>query len=97
MNGRKMSWPVALPAVRTPTTSPLRLMNHWSATVAANTSAIDPVPRPIKTPQVSTSIHGWVANVDSAAPAATRRRATEVTLRSPKRAISAAANGAIRP
>ena len=47
--------PAAPPAVSTPITSPRRLTNQRFAMVAAKTSAIDPVPRPISTPQVSTS------------------------------------------
>ena len=95
MNGRNASCPVALPAVRTPTTRPRRCTNHWSATVAANTSAIEPVPRPIMRPQVSTSTHGAVANTLSPAPAATSSSAAVVTRRRPNFAMSAAANGAV--
>jgi hypothetical protein len=84
MDGRNASCPVALPAVSTPTTRPRRRTNHWSATVAANTSAIEPVPSPIMRPQVSTSIQGTVATMLRAAPAATRS-AQVVTARIPNR------------
>lgn len=97
MHGKNTSCPVAEPAVSTPTTSPRLRTNHWSATVAAKTSAIDPVPRPIMTPHVARSIHGSMASTDSAAPPATSSSATVVTRRMPKRAMSAAANGAVRP
>ncbi len=60
-------------------TSPRRLMNHRLATVAANTRAIDPVPRPISRPQVSSSCHDAVMNTVSPLPSAMRTRAAEVT------------------
>ena len=60
-SGRKMSCPVAPPAVRMPMTRPRLFTNHAFASVAASTSAID------------------------------------VTTRIPNRAMSAAANGAMRP
>ena len=50
-----MSWPVALPAVSTPVTSPRLRTNQRPATVATKASAIDPVPSPTSTPQSSTS------------------------------------------
>ena len=78
-------------------TSPRRLMNQRLATVAANTSAIDPVPRPISRPQVSSSCHDSVMNTVSPLPSAMSTSAVEVTWRMPKRSISAAANGAVRP
>ena len=65
--------------------------------VAANTMAIEPVPSPISTPQVSTSCQPEVTKMVSPLPAATSSRAKLVTWRTPKRSISAAANGAISP
>ena len=65
--------------------------------VAANTSAIDPVPRPISTPQQSTSCQPVVTNTVRPLPSATSTRAEQVIRRMPKRSISAAANGAVRP
>ena len=52
MNGRKTSWPAALPAVRMPITRPRLLENHVLAMVAAKTRAMEPVPSPISRPQV---------------------------------------------
>lgn len=65
--------------------------------VAANTSAIDPVPSPISTPQVRISCPGVATKTLSAAPAPITKSATTVTARMPKRCISAAANGAMSP
>ena len=95
--GRKISCPVAPPAVRMPDTSPRRLTNQVSVTTAANTSAIDPVPSPIRKPQVRRICHGCSTNTLSALPAATTRSAMVVTARMPNRCISAAANGAVSP
>ena len=97
ISGRKTNWPAAPPAVSTPITSPRRLTNHRFAMVAAKTSAIDPVPRPISTPQVSTSCQPAVTKTVSPLPSATSTRAQQVILRMPNRSISAAANGAVRP
>ena len=96
--GRKTSWPVALPAVRMPVTRPRRLTNQRCATVAAKTSAIDPVPSPIRTPQVSTSCQLACTNTrEPGRRAATSTGRTAVTRRIPNRSISAAANGAVSP
>ncbi len=95
--GRKTSWPVALPAVRIPVTRPRRRTNQRCATVAANTRAIDPVPRPISTPQVSTSCQLAATKTVSPDPAAISSSAAVVTRRIPKRSMRAAANGAVRP
>src|SRR3954453_7514281 len=97
MSGRKTSCPVALPAVRTPDTRPRRLTNQVSVTTAANTRAIDPVPRPISTPQVRTICHGATTRTLNPAPAATTASAVAVTARTPNRSISAAAKGAVSP
>ena len=50
-------------------TRPRRATNQRLATVAANTSAIDPVPSPTSTPQQATSCQLWVIPVVSALPA----------------------------
>src|SRR6478735_5485586 len=65
--------------------------------VAANTSAIDPVPSPISTPQESTSCQPVVTNTVSPLPSATSSSAEQVITLIPNRSISAAANGAVRP
>jgi hypothetical protein len=77
--GRKISWPVALPAVRMPVTSPRWRTNQRWATVAAKTRAMEPVPSPISTPHVSTSCHDDCTKTVRAAPVAIRSRATVVT------------------
>lgn len=55
--GRKMSWPVAWPAASVPMTRPRRVTNQRLAIVSANTSAMEPVPRPMSRPQKTMSIH----------------------------------------
>ena len=97
ITGRKINWPVAAAAVRTPITSPRRATNQRLATVAANTRAIDPVPSPISTPQVSISCHPCETKMVNPLPAATKTRAALVMVRMPNRSMSAAANGAISP
>ena len=88
---------MALAAVRTPITSPRRRTNQRLATVAANTSAIDPVPSPISTPQSSTSCQLLVTKTLRPLPAAISSSATLVTARIPNRSMRAAANGAVSP
>ena len=83
ITGRKMSWPVALPAVSTPITSPRRWTNQRLAMVAANTSAIEPVPSPMKKPQKSTSCQPAVMKTVRPLPAATSTSANAVTRRMP--------------
>lgn len=95
--GRKISCPVAEPAVRTPMTSPLRATNHRLATVAARTRAIDPVPVPMSTPQKMCSCQDAVISVLPPAPSATRVSAPAMICRMPKRSIRAAAKGATSP
>jgi hypothetical protein len=95
--GRNTSCPVALPAVRMPVTRPRRRTNQRCATVAANTSAIEPVPSPTSTPQSSTSCQlAWTKTV-SPEPTAISSSAHVVTRRMPNRSIRAAANGAVSP
>jgi hypothetical protein len=65
--------------------------------VAANTMAIEPVPRPISSPQVIINCQPWLITMVSPLPAATSTKARLVTQRIPNRSISAAANGAINP
>jgi hypothetical protein len=83
--------------VSTPETSPRRATNHRPVTVATSASAIEPVPSPTSTPQHSTSCQLAVMNTVRPLPAATTTSATVTTERMPKRSISAAANGAVRP
>ena len=96
-SGRNTSWPAADPAVSTPVTSPRRATNQRVVTVATNASAIDPVPRPTRTPQHSTSCQLAVIHTVSPLPMDTSVSALATTVRIPKRSISAAANGAVRP
>ena len=96
-SGRNTSCPVALPAVRTPVTSPRERVNQRLATVAANTSAIEPVPSPTSTPQHRTSCQLAVMKTVRPLPAATTHSATATTRRMPNCSMSAAANGAVRP
>lgn len=78
-------------------TSPRRATNQRFAIVAARTSAIDPVPSPISTPQKISSCHDAVMSTLPPAPSATRARAAATTWRMPKRSMRAAANGAVSP
>src|SRR5882757_462377 len=80
-----------------PDTRPRRVTNQRPVTVATSDSAIEPVPRPTRTPQQTTSCQEAVMNTVSPLPAATTTSATATTCRTPKRSISAAANGAVRP
>ncbi len=84
-------------AVSTPVTRPRCLTNQRPVIVATNASAIDPVPSPTRTPQSSTSCQLAVMNTVSPLPRATSSSAQETTGRMPKRFMSAAANGAVRP
>ena len=95
--GKKTNWPVAAAAVNPPTTNPRRLTNQRFATVAANTNAIEPVPIPTITPHVRTNCHGACTNVVKNAPVLTVVNAAITTLRTVKRSINAAANGAVNP
>ena len=95
--GRKISCPVALAAVRMPETRPRRATNHRPTTVATSAIAIEPVPSPTMTPHSITSCHDAVMNTVSPLPAATISSAIDTTRRTPKRSISAAANGAVIP
>jgi hypothetical protein len=95
--GRKINCPVAPAAVRTPVMMPRRAMNQRPVTVATKARAIDPVPSPTSTPQHRMSCQLDRMNTVSPLPAATRVSATATTRRMPKRSISAAANGAVRP
>ena len=67
------------PAVSTPITSPRRLTNQRLAMVAAKTSAIEPVPRPISTPQESTNCQPAVTKTVRPLPSATSTSAELVT------------------
>ncbi len=95
--GKKMSWPVALPAVSMPMTRPFFAINQRFAIFAAKTKAIEPVPTPTTTPHVSMRCHGFEIKSVENEPMLTQVRAAITTLRTVKRSISAAANGAVRP
>ena len=95
--GRKMSCPVALPAVRMPLTRPRRATNQRLVMVATKAIDIDPVPSPTTSPQLRMSCQGSVMKTVSPLPAATMSSAKVTTGRTPKRSIRAAANGEIRP
>ncbi|CAM2946797.1 hypothetical protein DEAB109302_07280 [Dermacoccus abyssi] len=97
MIGRKMSWPVAAPAARTPETVARRFSNHRLLTVATSDIDMTPAPRPMSAPQHAMSCHGCVIHTGSTAPAAMRASAATTTARTPKRSMAAAENGAVRP
>ena len=67
------------------------------AIVATKPIEIAPVPEPTRTPHSATNCQLAVIVTLSALPAAIRVRAPASTGRTPKRSISAAANGAVRP
>ena len=71
--------------------------NQRFAIVAANTSAIEPVPIPTTTPHKPIKCHGFVIKIVENAPMPTVVSAVITTRRIPKRSISAAANGAVSP
>jgi hypothetical protein len=97
MEGRKISWPAALAAVSTPTTSPWRTRNQRAAMNAARKLPMTPQLAPTTTPHSRTSCHdSRIAGVRATAAAVTASAAAIVRL-TPKRSISAAANGPIRP
>src|SRR4051794_12076470 len=95
--GRKISCPVALAAVSTPVTNPRRASNQRFATVATKPIEIAPVPTPTSTPHSNTSCQLAVIVTLSAEPAAINASAAVSTLRTPRRSINAAANGAVSP
>ncbi len=80
-----------------PITSPRRALNQRLATTAASTSAVRPEPTPSIRPQAMNNCHSLVATVASAMPPAISASAAHTTLRTPKRSIRIAENGAIRP
>ena len=65
--------------------------------MAASGDDRQPVAAPITTPQSRSRCHSSVIAIVAAEPAAIAASAATVTLRSPKRSISAAENGAIAP
>ncbi len=95
--GMKMSWPVALLAVMSPTTRPRRFSNQRAATVAPSTSAVMPVPRPMTTPHNPTICHSSVMKMEPISPREIMTRAAVTTRRRPNWFMKAAANGPIRP
>ena len=95
--GRKMSWPVAVEAVSTPMTTPRCAVNQRLTMVAPSTSAVMPVPEPTRTPHSMTSCQEADMRVVSATAVDTRSREPAMTRRTPKRFMSSAANGPIKP
>jgi hypothetical protein len=82
-SGRNTNCPVATLAVRMPTTSPRRAANHRVATVAPSTSAVMPVPIPIKTPHSSIRCQTFVMASEASSAKTTINCAVSVTLRRP--------------
>ena len=95
--GRKINCPVAFAADSTPVTRPRRASNQRVATIAASTMDVTPVPVPTQTPQSSISCHWLRIVVVSATEIASKPTAARITRRMPKRSITDAANGPIRP
>ena len=95
--GRKIIWPVATLEASRPTTRPRRAVNQRVATVALSTMAVQPLPMPTNTPQVSMSCHSSVMKVLSATVALSRPSANMTTGRIPKRCMAAAAKGPMKP
>ena len=95
--GRKVSWPVALAAVRTPMTSPRRRTNQRLARMATKTRAIDPVPRPISTPPQQDQLPAPGDGDAQTAAGRDQQGRRWSTARTPKRSMRAAANGAVSP
>ena len=96
-SGKKMSWPVATLAAKTPVTRPRRRTNQRVATIAPSTRAIAPDPRPTNTPHSKTSCQADCMNVLRPTPTASVVRAVSMTRRTPKRVIRAPANGPHSP
>ena len=78
-------------------TSPRRRSNQRLAVIAASGTATAPVLEPITRPHSTYSCQGCVITVVSSDPTATITSAVAHTRRTPKRSITAAANGAPRP
>jgi len=78
-------------------TKPRRLSNQRFAIVAASGTDTAPVAPPTTTPHNRSSCHGAFITVVSDAPVAIVTSAISITRRTPKRSISAAENGAVRP
>ncbi|GIL40977.1 hypothetical protein TMPK1_32140 [Rhodospirillales bacterium TMPK1] len=72
-------------------------LNQRVATVAANTSAVRPVPTPSTIPQVKTNCQRCVICSDRIRPDAIISSAIVTTRRTPKRFMNDAANGPSRP
>ncbi len=96
-SGMKTRLPAAPPAVSTPVTRPCLAWNQRPETVVAKAPAIEPLPRPTSTPQQRISCQLCVIRMVRPAPTEIVSRALTTTSRTPKRSISAAANGAVSP
>ena len=86
-----------LAAENTPITRPRCRKNHRLATTAPNTRASEPVPMPTANPHSSHSCQALFITRVRPEPTATRASAAATTRRTPKRSMSAAANGAVSP
>ena len=82
-SGKKINCPVAVAAVSMPVTTPRFSTNHRVATVAANTVAMHPDPRPTTIPQSAISCHGDDICVVPSAPNEMVRSAIATTRRRP--------------
>jgi hypothetical protein len=82
-SGKNTNCPVATLAVRIPTTSPRRAANQRVAMVAANTSAVMPVPMPMTTPHSNTNCQICVIASEATSAETTISNADSVTLRKP--------------
>jgi hypothetical protein len=94
---RKINWPVALPALRMPSTRPRRAVNQRVEIVVAMTSAVIPGATPSATPRPIQSCHLEVIVIASMSPAMSKTTDHVSTLRGPLRRINPPANGATRP
>ncbi len=96
-SGMKTRLPAAPPAVSTPVTRPCLALNQRPETVVAKAPAIEPLPSPTRTPQHRISCQLCVIRTVRPAPVEMVSSAQTTTSRTPKRSISAAANGAVSP
>src|SRR5260221_14212834 len=94
--GKKTSWPVALPAVKMPSTVPRFLRNQRLATVAPKVKAMQPAPRPTHVAHNS-SCQIALTRVTANDAQANNTSAQAMVLRTPYRSMAAAANGPVRP
>lgn len=84
-------------AEKTPVTVPRCVTNQRFAMIVPNVSAIEPVPRPMKTPHSSHSCHGSPTRVTAALANPTMTSDHVTVRRTPHACIRAAVNGAAMP